>query len=419
MKRLTQSAKKTLALLMLGNVSIIITSVILYQYLLLAAVRPNIPPQAIPNITKFVEHMQKASPSHRERMMNRGEIPWLQLSMSDKPEFPDNTVLNLKPNLVYDAIKKQKMLQVSIMLEHGDWLNLDYRPPQSGHIAIISAFTALIILWFVSLFLLNYWAIRRINQPMQALQQNLAYLKQQKDWQPLPLVGDEEQQAIFEKINQLQAKVNKLLQDRTHMLTAISHDLRTPLTRLKLRTEYLEGSEHSNKLMNDIDEMETMISETLDYFHDLSTEEQSQRFDFVAMLNAICEDAQDLSLPVSFNTDADKLIYNGSMNLLKRAFYNLINNAIHYGQKANVSLHHTEQQIEVSIEDEGEGIVDVDKAFVPFYRGEASRSRKTGGVGLGLSIAKEIIQKHNGTIQLNNKPEGGLRVIVILPIQRV
>ena len=276
---------------------------------------------------------------------------------------------------------------------------------------------SLFLILLGALLLLNYWAVKTLNQPIQTLIQSLSYNKHQETWLPIPITGNPDQKAIFKKINELQEKVNKLLANRTYVVTAISHDLRTPLTRLKLRAEYLIDNPHYSKIMADINEMEFMISETLDYFRDINKEEKPQRFDLVALLSSLNDDAQELNYPVNFSSDCSKLIYYGSVNLLKRAFSNLINNAIHYGVQATIHLQHQAQQIEITITDQGPGLstTDLERVFLPFYRGENSRSRSTGGTGLGLTIAQEIIQMHQGTIELSNLLEGGLKVTVTLP----
>ncbi|EHL29535.1 hypothetical protein LDG_8497 [Legionella drancourtii LLAP12] len=171
--------------------------------------------------------------------------------------------------------------------------------------------------------------------------------------------------------------------------------------------------------MADINEMELMIRETLDYFRDINNEEKPQRFDLVALLSSLKEDALELNYEVSFNSDCPKLVYYGSVNLLKRAFSNLINNAAHYGVKAAIQLQCLPKQIEITITDQGPGLstTDLEHVFLPFYRGENSRSRNTGGTGLGLTIAQEILQMHQGNIVLSNLMERGLKVIVTLPIK--
>jgi len=170
--------------------------------------------------------------------------------------------------------------------------------------------------------------------------------------------------------------------------------------------------------VQDITDMELMISETLDYFRDMNSEEAPQQFDLSALLNALSEDAIDLNYQVTFTSECPKLIYLGQLNLLKRAFSNILNNAIQYGHSAEITLAVAADNCIISIKDKGQGLPpeQLEKVFSPFVRGESSRSRQTGGTGLGLTIAKEIIQSHKGSLQLNNHPEGGLQAIIKLPI---
>ena len=137
------------------------------------------------------------------------------------------------------------------------------------------------------------------------------------------------------------------------------------------------------------------------------------------MLNSIQEDALELHDGIVFKTDLNKLVYMGAVNLLKRAFNNIINNAIYYGGSATIQLTADSNNVEITITDAGPGLskTDMEEVFTPFYRGESSRSRTTGGTGLGLTIAKEIIQMHQGSITLTNPVDGGLKVTINLPMK--
>ncbi len=337
--------------------------------------------------------------------------------MSETPAYQDNALLNFQPLIIFDLLKKQKKLQISVFIKEGAWLNISMFPPLPNQAGVWLTIISLFLILLSVLLLINYWAIKTLNQPIQTLIQSLNYSEDQASWLPIPVTGNSDQKLIFEKINSLQEKVNKLLYNRTRVVTAISHDLRTPLTRLKLRAEYLADNPNFEKIMQDINEMETMIRETLDYFTDVNSEEKMQRFDLIAMLNSLSSDAIDLNFEVAFESDVEKLIYFGYVNQLKRAFSNLINNAVYYGKHAAIHICQLPHQIEISIDDSGPGLDDTDfeRVFTPFYRGENSRSRVTGGTGLGLTISREIIQKHRGNITLTNRQQGGLHVLVALP----
>lgn len=417
MSKLTSSAKKTYALLITGNLLVLLACIILIQYFIFTAFKPTIPPNTVHSITKLVHRLQSQPEANWPRVLQKQKIPWSKMTLSETPLYQD-ALLSLQPPIVFDLLKQHKQLQLSVFIKEKSWLNVSSIPPLHNHNTLRAALMAALLGLLFLLFLINYWAVKNLNQPIQTLIQSLKYNESQENWLPIPLTGNSDQRMLFNQINSLQMKMSKLLQNRTQVVTAISHDLRTPLTRLKLRMEYLTQNEHFDKMMHDINDMEMMIRETLDYFKEAHDEEKKQRFDLVAMLQSLCEDAADLKFNVQFTSNIDKLIYFGSLNLLKRAFSNLINNAIYYGKQAVVSVEKTASQVEISIEDSGTGLkeTEIEQVFLPYYRGESSRSRETGGAGLGLTIAKEIIQLHSGKISLTNRVQGGLQVLVSFPL---
>lgn len=414
MSQLTKTAKKTLTGLMLGNLLIIFALMQLGQYYY-ENIRSPLPPKAARTLIHLVTLLQKNPQSRWPKILENESKFWAEITLSSKPLYNKNALLTLKAPVLFNLIKQHKKLEFSVFIRENSWLNIrviSSFPKETN--SVISLFLILL----GALLFINYWAVRILNQPIHTLIQSLNYSQHQENWLPIPVTGNQDQKMIFKEINELQEKVNKLLANRTQVVTAISHDLRTPLTRLKLRAEYLVNDPNYRKIMADINEMELMISETLDYFRNINIEEKPQRFDLVALLSSLKDDAIEMNYEVSFNSDIPKLVYYGSVNLLKRAFSNVINNAVHYGYKASIHLHSLQNQIEISIIDRGPGLseTDLEQVFLPFYRGEGSRSRSTGGTGLGLTIAKEIIQMHQGDIVLSNNLQGGLKVVMTLPL---
>ncbi|OSQ37985.1 histidine kinase [Thalassospira mesophila] len=258
---------------------------------------------------------------------------------------------------------------------------------------------------------------------------------------PVEERGPTEARSMAEAYNALRQRIARMLEDRTRMLAAISHDLRTPSTRLRLRAEFIDNDELRETVLRDLDEMDELLSDALDFLGDWIHKEEERTVDFTSVLEAICDDYADLGRPVMFEgpkpltfnqvntvfgskTDAahsfgDKrsIRLTCRAGTLKRAFTNLINNALKYGHRAYVSLDATADDVIVVIHDEGPGIPEdeQDKVFLPFYRVEGSRARSTGGSGLGLSIVKTVIDAHEGHIALNNMPRRGLQVIIRLP----
>jgi signal transduction histidine kinase len=260
------------------------------------------------------------------------------------------------------------------------------------------------------------------------------------DGPPVEEHGPTEARSMAAAYNDLRERISRMLGDRTRMLAAISHDLRTPSTRLRLRAEFIENDELRETVLRDLDEMDSLLNDALDFLGDWIQKEEERTVDFVSVLEAICDDYADLGRPVSFDGpqplqfSSVHTVFGGgdephsfdgkrSIRLtcrpgtLKRAFTNLIENALKYGHCAKVSLEATADNVVVTIHDEGPGIPveHQDKVFLPFYRVEGSRARSTGGSGLGLSIVKTVIDAHDGRISLRNLPDKGLEVIISLP----
>jgi signal transduction histidine kinase len=201
------------------------------------------------------------------------------------------------------------------------------------------------------------------------------------------------------------------------MLAAISHDLRTPLTLLRLRAENIGDTPEREKMLATIAEMDSMIGATLQFARDEAAAEPRRRTDLSALLASVVDDMADTGLSVTMEPAAS-VISECQPAALKRALTNLLDNAIKYGKRARAAIHATSQTIEITIDDEGPGIPagELTRVFQPFYRVEDSRSRETGGIGLGLAIALSIIQANGGALALSNRTEGGLRARVTLPV---
>jgi signal transduction histidine kinase len=203
------------------------------------------------------------------------------------------------------------------------------------------------------------------------------------------------------------------------MLAAISHDLRTPLTLLRLRAENAVGPQEREKMLATMAEMDAMVAATLQFARDEAEAEPRHRTDLTALLTSAIDDMADAGLPVRLD-QAEPVICECQPAALRRALRNLVDNAVKYGKQARATIRAMPQSAEITIDDEGPGIPEDELArvFQPFYRIEGSRSRDTGGIGLGLAIALSVVQSHGGKLKLSNRPEGGLRASVILPIEQ-
>lgn len=277
-----------------------------------------------------------------------------------------------------------------------------------------SIMSALVMIGGILVF--GRWAAGWVSAPLAAFAQAADRLGRDVQAPPLSERGPREVRRSIAAFNEMQSRIRRFVDDRTRMLAAISHDLRSPITRLRLRAELLTEKEASERMLDDLSEMEAMVTSTLDFARGESEVELSQAIDLAATLQAVCDNACDIGLPAEFDWHG-RLVCTCRPLAMKRALTNLIENAARYGVLAKVHVRHEGRDIVVTIDDEGPGIPEneLDKVFTPFYRLEGSRNRKTGGIGLGLTVARTIIRAHGGDILLQNCTEGGLRAVVILP----
>jgi signal transduction histidine kinase len=215
-------------------------------------------------------------------------------------------------------------------------------------------------------------------------------------------------------LNDMQQRLCRLIDNRTLMLAAISHDLRTPVTLLRLRAELMNDSVEQQKVLDTLDEMEAMIAAALDFSKGAFADEAPRHVDLTALLESLCDDLADSGAPVEL-APYQQVLYSCRYVALKRAFSNLIDNAVKYGSVARVRIDEQPNAVVVTIEDDGPGIAEeyLDQIFAPFFRVDASRN--TGGFGLGLTIAQAIVEGHGGEIRVSNGAERGLVVQVALP----
>lgn len=228
--------------------------------------------------------------------------------------------------------------------------------------------------------------------------------------------GPAEVRHLAEAFNAMQSRMRLLMSDRTQALAAVSHDLRTPITRLRLRAGFMTDQEVRAAVDADLDEMEAMIDATLAYLRGDAEPEEPKATDLAVMLATLVDAANDAGRPAVFKGPRHAYLPLRSL-AMKRAFTNLVDNALTYGGTAQVNLQDVNTMVHVTVDDDGPGIPDSERSrvFEPFQRLDASRNRRTGGVGLGLTIARQAVEREGGTIRLLNRAEGGLRAEVSIP----
>lgn len=274
-----------------------------------------------------------------------------------------------------------------------------------------------VLLVLISTALVTLVATRRLARPLQHFTQGARRFGADFRAPPIEPVGPHEIRQAILAFNSMQAQLRHFIQDRTQMLAAISHDLRAPLTRLRLRGEFIEDADQQQKLFRDVDEMQAMINTALEFFRDDARLEQATQLDLAELLQTLIDDYRDQAIELTF-CGPPRLVYFGRPLGLKRAMTNLMDNAIHYGTAPQIELQQKNGEVVVRVLDRGPGIPveHREQVFLPFYRLEGSRNKSTGGVGLGLSTARAIVLEHGGTLTLAERQGGGLEAVVVLPV---
>jgi len=277
------------------------------------------------------------------------------------------------------------------------------------------------VLMTVAAALLSLWAVRRLTGPVATLAAAAERLGRDVNAPPLPEGGPDEVARAAFAFNTMATRIRRFVQDRTFLLTAIGHDLRTPITRLKLRAEFIDDDELREKFLADLEELDMMVASTLAFGRDTSDSEPAVALDLGALLRTVIDETTDARPEAADHMSfigAAQVTLRGRPVALKRAFANLVGNAVKYGGSARVALAAPASGlVTVTVEDDGPGVPpdEVERVFDPFYRVEDSRNRETGGTGLGLPIARNILRAHGGDVTLANRAEGGARVVVTLP----
>lgn len=339
-----------------------------------------------------------------------------KLMTSLVPELTRETLrVGTSPPLPDGAIDTH-LTMVSVGLGDGTWANVsvvnsDHRHGSTTSIAIATTIEAIGVL--LATWLLVRWSTRPLQRLADAAQQ----FSGSALCPPVVETGTHEVREAAAAFNGMQRRIRSLIQDRALSLAAISHDLKTPLTRLRFRIDDLTDERLKQSIADDIDEMEEMINGTIAFLRGEASPEDSRPLELRAILENICFDHADRGHAVSLS-GSGKGILHGQSSDLKRAFSNIIQNALKYGNIARVSIADASSRVEVVIEDEGPGIPteQLTAVFTPFYRVDQSRGRETGGVGLGLTVAHRVVTAHEGMIKLINITPRGLRVVVTLPL---
>ena len=303
---------------------------------------------------------------------------------------------------------------IQVRLQDGTWATFDTQVSQESATLPWRVLLTLATL-LAAVLLLSWIAERWVTRPLQLLATAADELGRDINRPPLPEGGPVEVSRAARAFNTMQTRLVRFIDERTRLLTAMSHDLKTPLTRMRLRAELLEDANLRQKFEADLLEMEAMVTQTLDFMRGLSNQEPTQRIDIMGLLESLRADNEAMGRTVTIVGHVTRSP-KGAPDLLKRCLSNIVDNAVIYGKSAQIRVEEGPDQLAIRVRDHGPGMPEseMEKVFEPFYRIEGSRSRETGGSGLGLAIARNIAQAHGGDVRLRNHEDGGLEAILTL-----
>ncbi|CAG4922654.1 unnamed protein product [Acidocella sp. C78] len=349
-------------------------------------------------------------------------LPTRQMIQGSLLAFPTPEFLQPRQVMMRGSMSPSTLILSFQLPDSPDWLTVrsPFRPsPPWAQPGFASAFLVMFVLGG----LLIFWGVVRLTAPVRTLAAAAEQLGRDIAHAPaLPERGPVEIATAAVAFNTMAARIRRFVEDRTFLLTAIGHDLRTPITRLRLRAEFLEDDAQREKILADLAELEAMLAATIAFGRDVAQTEASVPVDLAILLRTVIDETADIAPGAARRMryqGPDHVTIRGRPLALKRAFANLIGNAVKYGHAARVSLQKAERHtMRIDIEDDGPGVPpgELERVFEPFRRLEISRNRETGGSGLGLAIARNAIRAHGGDITLANRPGGkGLVASVYLP----
>jgi signal transduction histidine kinase len=429
-------AVQTMLVVMLGIGAMHVASLWTYQRALIAETELASEARLADRLLAIKRTVMRADPAEREAVahdMSGGAIEahWSRTDFavqgaaaSENWKSLGEHLVRLAPELGADGlvigassqgVQDPHLAVISMRLPDQSWVNvslLSWSPrPTDIHGTLLSTSLMAVGALVIALLL-----VRSQTRPLSTFVKAAERIAHVRGVKPVEEEGPREVRALATAFNDMQRRITRLIDDRTHALAAVSHDLKTPITRLRFRAEEMKDASLRAAVASDLDEMERMIDQTLAYLKEERGDEEVKPVDLVAILETVTDDVTDQGGEARLQGSGAAIV-SGRRLALKRAFANLIGNAVKYGRRAETRVEDGPDQVRVTISDEGPGMAveDRERALQPFVRLEPSRNSETGGFGLGLTIADAVIRGHGGSLQLSNGAQRGLVVSVVLP----
>ncbi|MEM1243314.1 MAG: ATP-binding protein [Pseudomonadota bacterium] len=374
-------------------------------------------PNRIANrIVKIVKLARSIQPEQAKKALPFLREPGIHLRLTLKPKKIFLPIYPVNVNVIrQQVLKNPNHVRLTFPIGKKYFLHISthiFRP-----VTVKIQFAAALAVWLIALISLCLYIIRRLSLPLTYFIGGINRFSKDINAPPIPEIGPRITKIALREFNHMQANLKQLLQARTQMLAAISHDLRTPITRLQLRLENLPEEKTTLKMQQDLSQMETMIQSILTFANHDYQQEVVNQVDLTALLQTIVDDLEELDQQIEFADNNHRIIILGRRIALRRALENIISNGTKYASHLQINLSHKNHQVMIKIIDDGPGIPEseLEKVFLPFYRLDKARQSKNSGSGLGLATARDIIRSHGGDISLQNVQGQGLQVTIFLP----
>ena len=366
---------------------------------------------------RLFAYIARAFPQLDIENLPPGSVP-----AASEPEGPNLRNLHRRLGSGYRifSLAHEDDRKVGIALPDGTMIAARIPPDQRQRPFWSGPWMTTLLFAVISVTLLGLWAARALTAPLSSFAKAAESFSLNGAAAPLPERGPEEIRSVAKALNRMRERITTLIDDRTKMLAAISHDLRTPITRMRLRSEFIEDDAHRSRMLRDLDQMRSMLESVLSFLRNDRKLESMTLVDIASTLQLVSDQFADMGHKVAYD-GPEHAMATVRPDDLHRSITNLVENAVRFGAEATIRLMVSSDTVTIDVEDDGPGISDERKDVMlePFVRGDDARNMdEATGFGLGLSIVRTIVLGHGGELTLNDRQPHGLIVRIQLPVRQ-